>query len=126
MCNCFSKNLGLGEAAKRGVGTGANQIPDMSAWTGSFGASESVGTWYRMPNGMIVQEGIATPSGQVTVTLPVPFMSRILSFQATKNQGYFTAVISPDGNSLSTFKLGSTNGTNFSTGDPIHWRLEGI
>ncbi|MGV3865708.1 phage tail protein, partial [Citrobacter freundii] len=26
----FVKNLGLGEAAKRNVGTGANQIPDMS------------------------------------------------------------------------------------------------
>ncbi|MDR5981248.1 phage tail protein, partial [Escherichia coli] len=31
MCNRFSKNLGLGEAAKRDVGTGENQIPDMSA-----------------------------------------------------------------------------------------------
>ncbi|MEH4621902.1 phage tail protein, partial [Enterobacter roggenkampii] len=31
MCNCFSKNLGLQEAAKRDVGTGVNQIPDMSS-----------------------------------------------------------------------------------------------
>ncbi|MGV2649826.1 UNVERIFIED_CONTAM: phage tail protein, partial [Escherichia coli] len=26
------KNVGLGEAAKRNVGTGENQIPDMSAF----------------------------------------------------------------------------------------------
>ncbi|MGU6517343.1 gp53-like domain-containing protein, partial [Salmonella enterica subsp. enterica serovar Minnesota] len=32
MGDCFIKNLGLGEAAKRDVGTGENQIPDMSAW----------------------------------------------------------------------------------------------
>ncbi|ECJ8451488.1 phage tail protein, partial [Salmonella enterica] len=30
MEDCFIKNLQLGEAAKRAVGTGANQIPDMS------------------------------------------------------------------------------------------------
>ncbi|MFR0654943.1 phage tail protein, partial [Pantoea sp. SIMBA_079] len=28
----FLKNLGLGEAAKRDIGTGANQVPDMSAF----------------------------------------------------------------------------------------------
>ncbi|MCK2475354.1 phage tail protein, partial [Escherichia coli] len=27
---CIFINVGLGEAAKRNVGTGANQIPDMS------------------------------------------------------------------------------------------------
>ena len=76
----------LGTAALKDVGTGAGQIPDMSAWTGSFGASEAAGTWYKMPNGIIVQEG-----------------------------------------SLSEFWLGSTNGTgNWSNGDLIHWRLEGI
>lgn len=122
--------LGLGSAATRNVGTGTNQIPDMSAWTGSYGASEAAGTWYKMPNGIIVQEGISTPtssSGQVTVTLPIPFTSRILSYSATKNQGFFTPIASPNGGSLSTFLLGSTNGTNnWSNGDSIHWRLEGI
>ena len=37
MCNCFSKNLGLGEAAKRNVGTGENQIPDMSSYASGSG-----------------------------------------------------------------------------------------
>ncbi|MFP2679873.1 hypothetical protein ACLEVS_24730, partial [Escherichia coli] len=35
---CIFINVGLGEAAKRNVGTGANQIPDM----GSFMLSASV------------------------------------------------------------------------------------
>lgn len=122
------KKVGLGElgtAAFRNVGTGTNQIPDMSAWTGSYGATEAAGTWYQMPNGTIVQEGIATTNGNATITLPIPFPNRILGMQATKLQGYFTPVIAPNGSSLSTFLLGSTNGSNWSTGDPIHWRVEG-
>ncbi|WP_436878572.1 phage tail protein [Escherichia coli] len=42
------KNLGLGEAAKRAVGTGANQIPDM----GSFTSDQR---WFNLPSGHIVQ-----------------------------------------------------------------------
>ncbi len=30
---CIFINVGLGEAAKRNVGNGENQIPDMSFWT---------------------------------------------------------------------------------------------
>lgn len=125
---CIFLKVGLGElgtAAFRNVGTGTNQIPDMSAWTGSYGATEAAGTWYQMPNGTIVQEGIVTTNGNATITLPIPFPKRILGMQATKLQGYFTPVIAPNGSSLSTFLLGSTNGSNWSTGDPIHWRVEG-
>lgn len=121
--------LGLGSAATRSVGTGTDQIPDMNAWTGSYGANESAGTWYKMPNGIIVQEGIFTSvgTGQVAVPLKIPFTSRILSFSATKNQGFFTPIISPKNGSLSEFWLGSTNGSgSWSNGDQIHWRLEGI
>lgn len=50
-------NLGLGEAAKRGVGTGSNQLPDMSA----FGMSRNEQTaWDILPNGMIRQAGTVT------------------------------------------------------------------
>ncbi|MDV0510427.1 phage tail protein [Escherichia coli] len=49
--------LQLGEAAKRGVGTGSNQLPDMSA----FGMSRSGQTsWDILPNGMIRQAGTVT------------------------------------------------------------------
>ncbi|MCV9202023.1 hypothetical protein ODZ41_25010, partial [Escherichia coli] len=44
------ENLGLGEAAKRDVGTGDNQIPDMGAFASGSG-------WFRLPGGYIVQFG---------------------------------------------------------------------
>ncbi|MCO7844443.1 phage tail protein, partial [Escherichia coli] len=33
---CIFLNVGLGEAAKRDVGTGSGQIPDMSSFSGSI------------------------------------------------------------------------------------------
>lgn len=49
--------LQLGEAAKRDVGTGNNQLPDMSA----FGMSRSgQSAWDILPNGMIRQVGTVT------------------------------------------------------------------
>ncbi|MBS8950975.1 hypothetical protein KEQ75_15810, partial [Escherichia coli] len=47
------ENVGLGEAAKRNVGTGANQIPDM----GSFMLSASVPGYQKLPSGLIIQWG---------------------------------------------------------------------
>ncbi|EBV1533421.1 hypothetical protein ZY21_03005 [Salmonella enterica subsp. enterica serovar Infantis] len=62
------ENLGLGEAAKRNVGTGANQIPDMGAFASGSG-------WFRLPGGYIVQFG--TFSGNTTRFIsghfPIPF-----------------------------------------------------
>ncbi|EOJ5640587.1 hypothetical protein ACKKDA_004031, partial [Escherichia coli] len=62
------ENLGLGEAAKRGVGTGDNQIPDMGAFASGSG-------WFRLPGGYIVQFG--TFSGNTTRFIsghfPIPF-----------------------------------------------------
>lgn len=61
--------LGLGEAAKRNVGTGANQIPDMSSFTSGTG-------WASLPGGTIIQWGIAL-SGQIgdpqLNNFPIPF-----------------------------------------------------
>ncbi|EHT2233240.1 phage tail protein [Escherichia coli] len=60
--------LGLGEAAKRNVGTGDNQIPDMGAFASGSG-------WFRLPGGYIVQFG--TFSGNTTRFIsghfPIPF-----------------------------------------------------
>ncbi|HHV0466273.1 gp53-like domain-containing protein [Escherichia coli] len=50
-------NVQLGEAAKRDIGTGNNQLPDMSA----FGMSRNGQTaWDILPNGMIRQAGTVT------------------------------------------------------------------
>ncbi|HHU8529368.1 hypothetical protein FCV96_05825 [Escherichia coli] len=66
------ENLGLGEAAKRDVGTGENQIPDMSAWK----RNPSSNRWRKLPDGTIIQMGISAsgPLGSpVNITLPVSF-----------------------------------------------------
>lgn len=60
-------NLGLKEAAKRDVGTGVNQIPDMA----SFPASLSSNGYIKLPSGIIIQFGSA--SGSQVVNLPIAF-----------------------------------------------------
>lgn len=52
----FLKNLGLGEAAKRGVGTAANQLPDMSSFKSSMGGNG----YMCLPGGLIIQWGIVS------------------------------------------------------------------
>ncbi|MDD8418680.1 hypothetical protein LAW59_22910, partial [Escherichia coli] len=44
------ENLGLGEAAKRNVGNGQNQIPDMAA----FASSLSSTGFQKLPSGLII------------------------------------------------------------------------
>ncbi len=68
LVNQVLQNLGLGEAAKRDVGTGDNQIPDMGAFASGSG-------WFRLPGGYIVQFG--TFAGNTTRFIsghfPIPF-----------------------------------------------------
>ncbi|MCZ5705073.1 phage tail protein [Escherichia coli] len=69
--------LGLGEAAKRNVGTGANQIPDM----GSFMLSASVPGYQKLPSGFILQWGSIGAPGiaqDVVTHFPIAFPNRCL------------------------------------------------
>ncbi|HAV8959859.1 phage tail protein [Escherichia coli] len=68
---CIFLNVGLGEAAKRNVGTGANQIPDMSSYASGSG-------WRKMPDGSIEQWGGIRFPGEhepvsANVSFPIPF-----------------------------------------------------
>ncbi|HCD7678159.1 TPA: phage tail protein [Escherichia coli] len=56
--------LGLGEAAKRNVGNGENQIPDMSFWTATGGNGNFV---IRQPDGLIIQMVTVSISGPVAM-----------------------------------------------------------
>ncbi|TJT17260.1 phage tail protein, partial [Escherichia coli] len=56
--------LGLGEAAKRNVGNGENQIPDMSFWTVTGGNGNFV---IRQPDGLIIQMVTVSISGPVAM-----------------------------------------------------------
>ena len=66
------ENLGLGEAAKRDVGTGGNQIPDMASFASGDG-------WMKLPNGKILQYGrgavtptLSTQTMRITFSIPFP------------------------------------------------------
>ncbi|EFN7238033.1 hypothetical protein EH538_00300 [Escherichia coli] len=61
---CIFINVGLGEAAKRNVGNGENQIPDMSFWTVTGGNGNFV---IRQPDGLIIQMVTVSISGPVAM-----------------------------------------------------------
>lgn len=63
--NGILQYLQLGEAAKRDVGTGDGQIPDMSAWSLPNGG---VG----MPNGINFRYGYVSSTGDKTFSTPFP------------------------------------------------------
>ena len=92
-------NLGLGTAATKDVGTGENQIPDMS----SFGAGSG---WSQLPNGKLLQWGTYTGSATTgTINFPVPFpisVGRvIMSLSGTSADAGSIAYVLQDDNSLS-------------------------
>lgn len=72
LVNQVLQNLGLGEAAKRDVGTGENQIPDMASFASGDG-------WMKLPNGKILQYGrgavtptLSTQTMRITFSIPFP------------------------------------------------------
>lgn len=70
--------LGLKTAALRDVGTGTNQIPDMSAFS-SGGAGSS--WWLKLPDGTIVQFGVVTNMtvNAISPGYPIAFPSEFKS-----------------------------------------------
>ncbi|MGL0813393.1 gp53-like domain-containing protein [Citrobacter freundii] len=92
--NSIFLNVQLGEAAKRNVGTGHNQIPDMSSFQSGTG-------WQMLPGGLIIQSCIVSiPLGSwsggsngwsqsqtVEVALPVPFPNALIGASAALING---------------------------------------
>ena len=91
------KNLGLGEAAKRGVGAGEGQVPDMAFFTGVKAES----SYTKLPSGIIVQWGtVVIPASKfgaasqswsqaerVLGKFPIAFPERAVSIQASLMNG---------------------------------------
>ncbi|HGB9361071.1 TPA: phage tail protein [Escherichia coli] len=108
--------LGLGEAAKRDVGTSANQIPDMSGFTRNLVNNG----WQKFPGGLVIQWGMGgMPAGVLTgdVTFPIAFPSTVFAILATDTGGaslpYGTTNRSKTGFTLtrtSTSGAGNVNG----------------
>lgn len=92
------RNLRLGEAAKREVGTAANQLPDM----GSFKSSLTMNGYMLLPGGLIIQWGrvpldysmehgsYAVPGGSVhkykgSSLFPIAFPTSLMCITSTSN-----------------------------------------
>lgn len=100
------ENLGLGEAAKRNVGTGENQIPDMSSFAGDFSQTG----YATVPGGLIIQWGGNSGSSQYTPSFKIPFPSRCIQIVASVDGGKNGVDI----NSRSMVEVGDITRTGFS------------
>lgn len=97
-------NLGLGEAAKRGVGTGENQIPDMS----SFASALSSNGYQKLPSGLIIQWGAAVAgigstggTGNI-VSFPVAFPRYCAQIITSYDNGSLSIIAGAAGNQTTT------------------------
>ena len=67
------RNVQLGEAAKRDVGSGAGQVPDMSSF-------QSGGGWFKLPSGYVIQAFEASfDSNGLYINFPIPFPSSVIA-----------------------------------------------
>lgn len=115
--NALSVNLGLGTAAKKNVGTGTGQIPDMSSFT------TGVIKAFKLPTGHIVQfDSGVSDLGGVVKSYPIPFptacdaligiiysATAVKAFVSSNISGTINAyltVIDPNGNGISGITVG--------------------
>lgn len=133
--------LSLGTAAYRNIGTGTNQIPDMSSWT-SGGYSNSTidfAYWRKFPDGTIVQSGCySTGTSGANIFYPTPFPSRFDSVTvaptgnlASANMPSVGIALAPSaGTKLTTFTAtgyatSTTSGTSSLTNIIFYWTAVG-
>ena len=110
------ENLGLGEAAKRNVGTGSGQIPDMS----SFASALSSSGYQKLPSGLIIQWGAAVAgigstggTGNV-VSFPVAFPRYCAQIITSFDNGSSSIIAGAAGNQTTTqflLRCGATGGS---------------
>ena len=110
------ENLGLGEAAKRNVGTGSGQIPDMS----SFASALSSSGYQKLPSGLIIQWGAAVAgigstggTGNV-VSFPVAFPRYCAQIITSYDNGSSSIIAGAAGNQTTTqflLRCGATGGS---------------
>ncbi|HDL7336583.1 TPA: tail fiber protein [Yersinia enterocolitica] len=119
-------NLGLGDAAKKGIATNAemqvgtaDKLVSLVGLMSIFGKRTFTANDYiripDVPSGFIVQFGTATTlaSGDTIVTFPIPFPNKVLGIHPSQNNSYTNgAWAAYASKSLSSFALsGWTNAT---------------
>nr|DAU76410.1 MAG TPA: putative tail fiber protein [Caudoviricetes sp.] len=94
----------MGEASKRDVGTGANQIPDMN----SFASARASGGYQKLPSGVIIQWGAAlagvgsTAGTGNSVSFPVAFPNYCAQILTSYDNGGGVVVAGAAGNQTTT------------------------
>ncbi|MGA3913698.1 gp53-like domain-containing protein [Escherichia coli] len=97
------ENLGLGEAAKRDVGTGTNQIPDMSKWT-SLKADYG---WRLTPDGFLEQWGRGNyGNGDGDFVIPFPNRCAFVLISSDPNDTSYAEISQAFPVSNSKFRVG--------------------
>lgn len=126
----------LGTAASRNVGTGTNQIPDMSSFQFSITGDNG---YFRLPNGVIRQFGYvinATPGAITNVTFPIPFPTKRFAqgySMASPSTGATTQsvlqFIAPSLTGFGMANIAAITSGNTSFGPPVntgfYWWAEG-
>ena len=119
----------MGEAAKRDVGTAANQLPDMSSFESSVGESG----YMCLPGGLIIQWGkvlidysiehgsYAVPGGSVNKykgsgVFPIVFPHALMCITATSNDVPNTYIASIYPSSVSGYNWSYQSTQAYSTG----------
>ncbi len=107
------ENLQLGEAAKRNVGTGANQIPDMNSFTSG---SSTTADWYKLPGGLLIQSGINAVGyigSPFTIGLPVAFSNAnyriVASYDNARSTATYGFAMSALPSTASAFTINSSS-----------------
>ena len=116
--------LGLKTAAQRDVGTGSNQIPDMSSFTSSLATTG----WQKLPGGFVLQWGQASTnaSSLVAVPFPIPFPKNVFQIVGSCidiNNANIAAINSTDRINLNlvAWVAAFSGGSVTRTTTPVKW-----
>ena len=123
-------NLGLGTAAKKDIGTGAGQVPDMSSFVFNLGGSGAAYNW--LPGGNLIQMGRATTSstGQQFVNIPITYPHANFNVVAIAMDQAVPNIISAAGTTASQIAInawGANSSGNLGqrVSTPIFWMTFG-
>ena len=111
------KNLELGTAAMKEVGTGAGQIPDMSAFPSGV-------NYTKLPNGKIFQWGstVTQATGGKLVNFPVPFSSTAsVSIEVTPKDVARPNKTAAAIYSTTQFVISAWDGSNVAVDTELYW-----
>lgn len=116
--------LGLKTAAQRDVGTGSDQIPDMSSFTSSLATTG----WQKLPGGFVLQWGQAATnaSSLVAVPFPIPFPKNVFQIVGSCidiNNANIAAINSTDRINLNlvAWVAALSGGSVTRTTTPVKW-----